>query len=100
MSKEITANYYDVIRRPIITEKANVASEQNKFLFEVSVSADKVLITKAVEAIFNVKVAKINISNTPAKTKMFKGREGVRKGYKRAVVTLQQGQTIDFTSGV
>jgi len=100
MTKEIKVNYYDIIRRPIITEKANIAAENSKFIFEVLVSADKVIIKKAVEAIFNVKVTQINISNSPAKIKFYKGREGVRKGYKKAVVTLQQGQTIDFTAGV
>ena len=96
----INANYYDIIRRPIITEKATAATELSKFSFEVSPCTDKIKVKKAVEAIFNVKVLQVNISNLQGKRKMFKGREGVRKGQKKAIVTLEQGQTIDFTSGV
>ncbi len=96
----MNVNYYDIIRRPIITEKATAATELNKFSFEVSSCADKLKIKKAVEAIFSVKVLQVNISNLQGKRKMFKGREGFRKGQKKAIVTLEQGQTIDFTSGV
>jgi len=97
MNKAINVNYYDIIRRPLITEKATEAAEINKFLFEVSSCADKLKVKKAIEAIFGVKVLQVNISNTKGKKKFFKGREGFRSGYKRAVVTLEQGQTIDFT---
>lgn len=96
----INADYYDIIRRPIITEKATAVTELGKFSFEVAPSANKIKVKKAVEAIFNVHVEQVNISNLKGKRKMFKGREGVRKGQKKAVVTLKQGQTIDFTSGV
>lgn len=96
----INANYYDIIRRPIITEKATAVTELGKFSFEVAPCADKIKVKKAVEAIFNVQVTQVNISNLKGKRKMFKGREGFRKGQKKAVVTLKQGQTIDFTSGV
>lgn len=97
---KVNANYYDIIRRPMITEKAMAGSESGKFFFEVSVGADKLQVKKAVEAIFNVKVVQVNISNYQGKKKMFRGREGVRKAYKKAIVTLEQGQTIDLTSGV
>ncbi|MGB4192199.1 MAG: 50S ribosomal protein L23 [Rickettsiales bacterium] len=96
----INANYYDIIRRPIITEKAMASSELSKFVFEVSSCANKLKVKKAVEAIFNVKVLQVNISNTQAKRKIFKGREGFRKSHKKAIVTLEAGQTIDFTLGV
>lgn len=97
---KMKVNYYDIIRKPIITEKATAATELNKFTFEVAISADKSKVKKAVEAIFNVQVKQVNISNSQGKKKIFKGREGVRKACKKAVVTLEQGQTIDFTSGV
>jgi len=100
MSETININYYDIIRRPLITEKATEASSLNKFFFEVSACANKVKVKKAVEAIFGVKVAQVNISNAIGKKKMFKGKEGFRKGHKRAIVTLEQGQKIDFTSEV
>ena len=97
MSTTINASYYDIIRRPIITEKAMASGELGKFFFEVSICSTKLKVKKAVEAIFNVKVLQVNISNAKGKRKMFKGREGVRRSHKRAIVTLEQGQTIDFT---
>lgn len=100
MSKAININYYDIIRKPIITEKATAVAELGKFFFEVSACANKIKVKKAIEAIFGVKVVQVNISNSHGKRKMFKGREGFRSGHKRAIVTLEQGQTIDFTSGV
>lgn len=100
MTKAIKTNYYDIIRRPIITEKAIASSEFGKFAFEVSDCANKIDVKNAVEAIFNVKVVQVNVSNSQRKRKMFKGREGFRKSCKKAIVTLEQGQTIDFTAGV
>lgn len=100
MAKAININYYDIIRRPIITEKAMTSSEHSKFIFEVSSCANKIDIKKAIEAIFKVKVVQVNISNTQAKRKFFKGKEGFRKSIKKATVTLESGQTIDFTAGV
>jgi large subunit ribosomal protein L23 len=100
MSKAINTHYYDIIRRPMITEKAAIGAESGKFFFEVSDCANKIKVKKAIEAIFGVKVLQVNISNSLGKRKMFKGREGFRNGYKRAIVTLKQGQTIDFTAGV
>lgn len=97
MSTTINVSYYDIIRRPIITEKAMASGEFGKFFFEVSACATKLKVKKAIEAIFNVKVLQVNISNAKGKRKMFKGREGVRSSHKRAIVTLEQGQTIDFT---
>ena len=100
MSKAINADYYDIIRRPIITEKATAVEGLGKYFFEVSSCANKIKIKKAIEAIFGVKVLQVNVSNSHGKRKMFKGREGFRSGHKKAIVTLQQGQTIDFTTGV
>ncbi len=100
MSNEINISFYDIIRRPIITEKATAATELGKFSFEVSPSANKIKVKKAIEAIFNVNVTQVNILNTKGKKKLFKGREGFRKGQRKAIVTLKDGQTIDFTTGV
>lgn len=100
MSTIVKTNFYDIVRRPLITEKATFNIEKGKFSFEVAPSADKILVKKAIEAIFNVKVVQVNISNVQGKRKYFRGREGFRSGMKKAIVTLEQGQTIDFTSGV
>lgn len=100
MIKSNQAHYYDIIRRPIITEKAAIAGELGKYVFEVAPSANKTLVKNAVEAIFGVKVTQVNISNLKSKRKIFKGREGFRKAQRKAVVTLENGQSIDFTSGV
>jgi large subunit ribosomal protein L23 len=98
MSKMINVNYYDIIRRPIITEKSAIGAQLNKFFFEVSSCSDKIKIKKAIEAIFGVNVVRVNISNSHGKRKFFRGREGFRSGYKKAIVTLEQGQTINFTA--
>lgn len=100
MTKIITEKFYDIIRRPLITEKANISTEIQKYSFEVSSGANKTEIKNAIEAIFGVKVLQVNISNTKGKRKIFRGREGFRSGFKKAIVTLEQGQTIDITSGV
>lgn len=96
----VTAAMYDVIRRPIITEKATMASEFGKVVFHVSECADKQKVKQAIEALFSVKVTKVNMLNTKGKTKRFRGMEGQRSGYKKAVVTLAEGQTIDAMAGV
>ena len=94
------AALYDVIRRPIITEKATMASEANALVFEVDIDANKPLIKEAVETLFSVKVKKINTSVLKGKTKVFRGRKGERKDWKKAVVTLEDGNTIDVTTGL
>jgi large subunit ribosomal protein L23 len=96
----ITAAMYDVIRRPVVTEKATMASEFGKVVFDVADSATKVQVKKAVEALFEVKVTKVNTLNTKGKEKRFRGMVGQRSGYKKAVVTLAEGQTIDAMAGV
>jgi large subunit ribosomal protein L23 len=91
---------YDLIRTPIITEKTTILSEQNKFTFYVMISADKLSVKRAVEKIFDVKVKKVNILNTKGKNKIFKGIRGRTSDKKKAIVTLVEGYTIDFTGGV
>ena len=96
----VKAELYDVIRRPIITEKATLASEHNAVVFEVAKSATKPLIKEAVEALFSVKVKAVNTLIVKGKTKMFRGRPGRRSDVKKAVVTLEEGNMIDVTTGL
>lgn len=96
----IKAELYDVIRKPVITEKATMASENNAVVFEVAIDANKPMIKAAVEALFNVKVKAVNTTVTKGKTKRFRGRLGKRRDVKKAYVTLEEGNTIDVTTGL
>ena len=92
--------HYDVIVSPVITEKATALSEQNKVVFKVSPTATKPQIKEAVEKLFDVKVKSVNTLVTKGKVKMFRGMRGQRSDVKKAVVTLEEGQTIDVTTGL
>ena len=91
---------YEVIRRPLITEKATMISEHNQVAFEVSMDASKPEIRAAVEGLFNVKVTGVNTLIQKGKAKVFRGRKGRRDDMKKAVVTLADGESIDVTTGV
>ena len=93
-------NYIDSIRNPIMTEKATILSEQNKSVFKVHVKANKTLIKKNIEKLFKVNVVKINIINQKTKIKMKQGKKSYKSGYKKAIVTLKKGQSIDLTTGI
>ncbi len=93
-------NYIDSVKSPVITEKATIMSEQNKTVFKVHPSANKKNIKKNIEKLFKVNVVKINIINIKSKYKLRQGRTSVKKGYKKAIVTLKKGQSIDLTTGV
>jgi large subunit ribosomal protein L23 len=95
----ISANKYDIIRKPLITEKSTVLGELGKYVFEVEKNAEKGLIKKAIEEIFTVKVKSVNILNQKGKKKRFKGVMGRRSDVKKAMVTLEKDYTIDFTGG-
>jgi large subunit ribosomal protein L23 len=95
-----TARHYDTILAPVITEKSTILSEQNKVVFRVAGDSTKDEIAAAVEALFNVKVTKVNTVVTKGKTKRFKGVMGRRSDVKKAIVTLQEGQSIDVTTGL
>jgi large subunit ribosomal protein L23 len=95
-----TPSQYDIIRRPVITEKATMASESNAVVFEVAPEATKPLIKQAVEALFGVKVKAVNTVVTKGKNKRFRGRPGVRNDVKKAYVTLEEGHTIDVSTGL
>jgi large subunit ribosomal protein L23 len=92
--------HYDVIVSPVITEKATNLSEHNKVVFRVSPDATKPQIKEAVERLFDVKVKSVNTLVTKGKVKMFRGRRGQRSDVKKAVVTLEEGQSIDVTTGL
>ena len=92
--------HYDVIVSPVITEKATNLSEHNKVVFRVSPDATKLQIKEAVERLFDVKVKSVNTLVTKGKVKMFRGRRGQRSDVKKAVVTLEEGQSIDVTTGL
>jgi large subunit ribosomal protein L23 len=92
--------HYDVIRKPIITEKSTMASENGAVVFEVSIDAAKPQIKAAVEALFGVKVKAVNTSVTKGKQKRFRGQLGRRRDVKKAYVTLEDGNTIDVTTGL
>jgi large subunit ribosomal protein L23 len=95
------AEHYDVIRKPIITEKATMASENGAVVFEVAIDAAKPQIKEAVEALFGVKVKAVNTTITKGKVKRFRGQlKGKRKDVKKAYVTLEEGNTIDVTTGL
>jgi large subunit ribosomal protein L23 len=94
------AEQYDVIRKPIVTEKSTMASENGAVVFEVAIDANKPMIKDAVEALFGVKVKAVNTTITKGKVKRFKGVTGRRKDVKKAYVTLEEGNTIDVTTGL
>jgi large subunit ribosomal protein L23 len=92
--------HYDVIRKPIITEKSTMASENGAVVFEVAIDANKPQIKEAVENLFGVKVKAVNTTITKGKTKRFRGQLGKRKDVKKAYVTLEEGNTIDVSTGL
>ena len=93
-----TPEQYDVIRKPIITEKSTMASESGAVVFEVAMDSTKPQIKEAVESLFGVKVKAVNTTITKGKIKRFRGQKGKRKDVKKAYVTLEEGNTIDVTT--
>ena len=96
----VKAEHYDIIRKPLVTEKSTMASENGAVVFEVSIDSNKPQIKEAVEALFGVKVKAVNTSITKGKQKRFKGVLGRRRDVKKAFVTLEAGNTIDVTTGL
>jgi large subunit ribosomal protein L23 len=92
--------HYDVIRKPIITEKSTLASEAGAVVFEVAIEANKPQIKEAIETLFGVKVKAVNTTITKGKAKRFRGQMGKRKDVKKAYVTLEDGNTIDVSTGL
>ena len=96
----VKAEHYDIIRKPLVTEKSTMASENGAVVFEVSIDSNKPQIKEAVDALFGVKVKAVNTSITKGKQKPFKGVLGRRRDVKKAFVTLEDGNTIDVTTGL
>jgi large subunit ribosomal protein L23 len=91
---------YELLRSPVITEKATLGSEHNQVTFRVPLDASKPEIRIAVEKIFDVKVVSVNTLRQQGKRKIFRGRRGQRSDYKKAIVRLAEGQSIDVTTGI
>ncbi len=97
---QVKLSYYDTITAPLITEKSTLLAEENKVVFEVPLTATKSEIKDAVEALFKVDVTKVNTLRVKGKTKRFRGIVGRRSDWKKAVVTLKDGQSIDIATGL
>ena len=93
-------NYLDTIISPNVTEKSTFLSEFNKIVFRVNKGASKNSIKKSIEKIFKVNVVKINTINLKGKTKLVRGKKSTKSGYKKAIVTLKKGQSIDLSTGI
>ena len=93
-------NLFDKILFPIVTEKSTNLSSQNKVTFKVPNKANKNNLKKSIEKIFKVNVTKINIINKQPRTKLTRGRKIKVSGYKKAIITLKKGQSIDLTTGI
>ena len=97
MSKISNERVYEVIRSPLISEKATFVSQFNHYVFKVAVNSSKPEIKEAIQSIFKVEVKSVNTLNKKGKKKRFRGKVGVRAGIKKAFVKLAEGQTIDTT---
>ncbi len=95
-----TEGYYDIIRAPVISEKSTIASENNQVVFKVALGANKKGIKEAVEALFDVKVKAVNTLRRKGKIKRVRGREGKQNDIKKAIITLEDGHSIDITTGL
>jgi large subunit ribosomal protein L23 len=91
---------YDKILSPMVTEKSTNLSEQNKIVFKVPTGANKINLKKNIEKIFKVNVTKINIINKQNRTKLARGKKVKVSGFKKAIITLKKGQSIDLTTGI
>jgi large subunit ribosomal protein L23 len=93
-------NLYDKILSPLVTEKSTNMSEQNKIIFKVPERANKKNLKTNIEKIFKVNVTKINIINKKSRTKVARGKKVKISGFKKAIITLKKGQSIDLTTGI
>ena len=97
---KLPIKFYDLIKKPIITEKGTLLSNNSQIVFSIPMNASKTIIKQAVEKLFGVNVKKINIIISKGKTKRFKGKMGKRKNEKKAIISLEEGQKIDITTGI
>ncbi len=93
-------SYYDILRKPVVTEKSTYDNEKGKYHFIVDKNTNKSYVKKAVENVFSVNVEKVNILNNKGKTKRFKGHLGKQNDTKKAIVTLKEGDSIDITGSI
>ncbi|HJN61463.1 MAG TPA: 50S ribosomal protein L23 [Alphaproteobacteria bacterium] len=100
MSKDVKERWYDIILGPVVTEKSTHGSEDGQVTFKVSLDATKPEIKKAVESLFEVKVKQVNTIRMKGKAKRLKGHLGRRVNWKKAVVSLAEGETIDMMTGI
>lgn len=91
---------YNVILKPVVTEKSTTLSENNQIVFLVYINSNKIEIKKSIELIYGVKVISVNVIRVKGKTKIFKGKVGRRSDYKKAIISLPKGQSIDLSLGV
>ena len=91
---------YDKIVSPMVTEKSTNLSEQNKIIFKVPAGSNKINLKKNIEKIFKVNVTKINIINKQNRVKITRGKKVRVSGFKKAIITLKKGQSIDLTTGI
>ena len=100
MYKMEKIHIYDKILSPLVTEKSTNLSEQNKIVFKIPLGSNKKNLKKNIEKIFKVNVIKVNTINLRGKTKIVRGKKSKRPGYKKAIVTLKKGQSIDLSTGI
>ena len=93
-------NLYDIVKFPVVTEKSTKISENNQFIFKVSIDSSKYEIKNAIEKVFKVKVKAVNTIKIKGKKKVFKGTKGKRSDFKKAIITLVKGETLDYSGGV
>lgn len=91
---------YQILVRPVITEKNTLLNEQGKYVFEVAPEANKIEIKRAVEEVFKVKVSAVNVLRVPGKMRRLGRKSGMTRSWKKAIVTLQPGQRIELYQGV
>ena len=94
------SNLYTTILSPVITEKATKISENNQYVFKVRIDSNKKQIKEAIEKLFKVKVKNINTSKVKGKNKVFKGTKGKRSDYKKAIISLKEGESLDYSGGI
>ncbi len=100
VAKVSETRIYEVLRAPMITEKSTTGAQYNQVTFKVALDASKPEIKAAVEKLFSVKVEKVNTLRQKGKVKRFRGRRGQRNDFKKAIVTLSEGDSIDVTTGI
>ena len=95
-----TDNIYKIILSPLVTEKSTKISENNQYVFKVTLDSNKKEIKNAIEKLFKVKVKNINTTRIKGKSKIFKGTRGKRSDYKKAIISLNEGESLDYSGGI